>query len=459
MANTLFFDKSIKEIHNDLENGKISPAEIANACIENVKEYDSKYFAFECFDEKILLEQSKIAENKILNKEKLRPLEAIPVGIKDIYNTKDFKTQMGSPLWKDFTPGNDARVVHYVKEAGGIIPGKTVTAEFAVHTLNQTLNPHDITKTPGTSSSGSAVAVALGMVPAALGTQTAGSIVRPASFCGVYGCKPSFGLLPRTGMLKTTDSLDTLGFFTSKVEDLSLMFDTVRVHGFNFPISHKALSDKNRQNKPDSRPWKIAFVKTYTWDDAFDYAKKSILEYANKLSNNKNIEITEIALPSEMNQSHFVHETIYNKTLSYYFKNEYRNAELVSPIMKELIEEGMKTSVEDYHKALETQTNLCHIMDDLLSNYDAIISLSTAGEAPERNVLENRDPALIWTLTHLPVVSVPMFKSTNGLPFGFQLVARKYNDYLLFNLLDFMRNQNLIPDGCQILSNKDKISV
>lgn len=217
------------------------------------------------------------------------------------------------------------------------------------------------------------------------------------------------------------------------------------------PISNKALTDSKRQNKPESRPWKIAFVKTYTWDDAFDYAKESILEYVNKLSGNKNIQIDTIELPSEMNQSQVVYETIYNKTLSYYFKEEYNNAELVSPIMKELIEEGMKTSVEDYHKALETQTELCHTMDNLLSGYDAIISLSTAGEAPLKNVLENRDPALIWTLTHLPVVSVPMFKSPNGLPFGFQLVARKYNDYLLFNLLDFLKNEKLIPEGCESL--------
>jgi len=451
LNNNLFFDKSIKEIHNSIKTGELAPTDVANVCIAKVKEFDSKYFAFECFDENLLMQQAKNVEIRLKNNKKLRLLEAIPVGIKDIYNTSEFKTQMGSPLWKDFTPGNDARVVHYVKEAGGLIPGKTVTAEFAVHTLNQTLNPHDITKTPGTSSSGSAVAVALGMVPAALGTQTAGSIVRPASFCGIYGCKPSFGLLPRTGMLKTTDSLDTLGFFTSKVEDLRTMFDVVRVRGANFPFSYKALNDKSRQNKPDSRPWKIAFIKTYTWNDAFDYAKKSITEYVNKLANNKNIEITEIELPPEMEQSHFVHETIYNKTLSYYFKSEYANAELVSPIMKELIGEGLKTSVEKYHKALETQNQLCKIMDDVLFEYDAIISLSTAGEAPDRNVLENRDPALIWTLNHLPVVSVPMFKSPNGLPFGFQLVSRKYNDYLLFNLLDSLSHERLIPEGCESL--------
>ena len=448
LSNNLFFDKSIKEIQSCLKSGELNPLDIANACIENVKAFDSKYFAFECFDENILLEQAKNAARRLKNNGTLRPLEAIPVGIKDIYNTKEFKTQMGSPLWKDFTPGNDARVVHYVKEAGGLIPGKTVTAEFAVHTLNHTLNPHDIRKTPGTSSSGSAVAVALGMVPVALGTQTAGSIVRPASFCGIYGCKPSFGLLPRTGMLKTTDSLDTLGFFTSKVEDLRTLFDAVRVKGHNFPISHKALNDKTRQNKSDSRPWKIAFIKTYTWENAFDYAKNSISEYVNKLSNNKNIEIHEIDLPHEMNDSHFVHEIIYNKTLSYYFRDEYAKAELVSQLMQELIENGISTSIDAYHKALIQQNQMCLIMDNLLSEYDAIISLSTAGEAPDRNVLENRDPALIWTLAHLPVVSIPTFKSPNGLPFGLQLVSRKYNDYLLFNLLDFLKNEKLIPYGC-----------
>ena len=449
MTHNLFFDKSIKQINNSLKSGELSPVDIANVCIENVKEFDKKYSAFECFDENLLLHNAKIAEKRINNNEPIRILEAIPIGVKDIYNTLEFKTQMGSPLWKDFTPGNDARVVYYVKEAGGIISGKTVTAEFAVHTLNQTLNPYDVTKTPGTSSSGSAVAVALGMVPAALGTQTAGSIVRPASFCGIYGCKPSFGLLPRTGMLKTTDSLDTLGFFTSKVDDLKTIFDVVRVHGANFPFSFKALKDKNRQEKSDNRPLKIAFVKTYTWEDAFDYAKSSIVKYVDLLSNNENIEIDTIDLPIEMNNSHQIHETIYNKTLSYYFKEEYSKAELVSPLMQELIEDGMKISVDSYHKALISQNKLCNVMDKLLTKYDAIISLSTAGEAPDRNVLENRDPALIWTLTHLPVISVPAFISPNGLPFGFQLVSRKYNDSLLFNLLEYLKERELIPDGCK----------
>jgi Asp-tRNA(Asn)/Glu-tRNA(Gln) amidotransferase A subunit family amidase len=159
-------------------------------------------------------------------------------------------------------------------------------------------------------------------------------------------------------------------------------------------------------------------------------------------------------LPPEMEQSHAVHATIYNKTLSYYFRNEFANADLVSKIMKELIEEGIQTSVKEYHGALEKQTNLCHTMDSFLSDFDAIISLSTAGEAPEREILENRDPALIWTLTHLPVVSIPLFKSPKGLPFGMQICARKYNDYLLFNLLDYLASEALIPRGCEYMHGK-----
>ena len=139
-------------------------------------------------------------------------------------------------MWAGFTSGNDSRVIYYLKESGSVIPGKTDTAEFAVHAIGNCLNPHNITRTPGTSSSGSAVSVLLGMVPAAIGTQTAGSIVRPASFCGVYECKPFFGLIPRTGMLKTTDSLDTIGFFTA-----SILWEEIGKSRSSFPPSNSTI--------------------------------------------------------------------------------------------------------------------------------------------------------------------------------------------------------------------------
>lgn len=432
-----FANKSITEILNSYKQELMTPTDIAKECIEKSRSY-AKFEMWESFNAEYLLEQAKSLTRLTKSVSAFRPLEGILIGVKDIYNTVDYPTQMGSILWKNFTPGNDARTVFYLKQAGAIIAGKTVTAEFAVHELNKTLNPFDITKTPGTSSSGSAVAVALGIVPVALGTQTAGSIIRPASFCGVFGFKPSFGTIPRTGMLKTTDSLDSIGFFTSHLADLRLVFDVIKVKGPNYPFSYKAFHDYDRQNKQSNRPWKIGFVKTHTWDNNPSYAKKSIIDFVNILSHINGIDLKEVALPISMNHSHVIHETIYNKSLSYYFKEEALHAESISAIMNKMINAGNLISVDQYHTALKKQTALCLEMDEFMQDYDALICLSTAGEAPPRGVMEKPDASLMWTLTHLPSINAPIFKSPNDLPFGLQIVARKYNDYLLLNFLDFL---------------------
>lgn len=449
----IFLELSIGDILRKIESKEINPLEIAGQCIERIEEYNDKFKVWVCYDKNILFGQAKKTSERLDSGNKSRPLEGIPVGIKDIFNTFDFPTQMGSPIWKDFTSGNDSRVVYYLKQSGAIIPGKTDTAEFAVHEIGNCLNPHDVTRTPGTSSSGSAVSVALGMVPAALGTQTAGSIVRPASFCGVYGCKPSFGLIPRTGMLKTTDSLDTIGYFTSMYEDLQRVFDIVRVHGSNYPISNDALNDESRQKKSPDRKWKVAFVKTHTWEYAFDYAKKSILDFVKKLAIAGDIEIQEVEFPKQINSSHEVHQRIYDKTLSYYFQEEFKKPENVSAIMNEIIRRGNKISVKEYHEALKEQEIITNSIDDFFDNYDIIISLSTAGEAPLREETERPDPSLIYTLTHLPVVSSPVFTSPGGLPFGIQFAARKYNDLLLFSFTDYLRSSGIIPAGVHPLPN------
>ncbi len=442
--NKLFLENSISEIIEKIRNKKLLPSEVATASLQNIRELDPKYFAFVLYGDEGLIDEIRKEEKSVpINGNRL--LEKIPVGVKDIFNTADFPTQMGSPLWKDFTPGNDARAVFNLKRQGAIVMGKMVTAEFAVHALDKTLNPYDVTKTPGTSSSGSAVAVSLGMVPVATGTQTAGSIIRPASFCGVYACKPSFGLIPRTGMLKTTDSLDSIGFFTIHQKDLRRVFDTLRVWGENYPISNKALRDDARQNKEKDKPWRVGFVRTHTWENAPSYAKEALEAFMKKLGGKKDVEVVEAILPKVMEKTHVTHETIYNKSLSYYFQHEYEKSNYVSPIMNELIEAGKKISIEEYGSAIALQTELIQKMDSFFKDFDVLISLSTAGEAPLREVTELRDPALMWTLTHLPVVNVPNFVSPNGMPFGMQVVARKYNDYLLFGFLDYLESLKIIP--------------
>lgn len=440
-----FIGWSIYAIHQALQSKTVTPSQLADICVQRYAQVEAQAQAWEVFDPAVLQRQASAAEERIASGQNLRLLEAIPVGIKDIFNTLDFPTQMGSPLWKDFTPGNDARPVFHVKRAGGILPGKTVTAEFAVHALGKTHNPHDSSRNPGTSSSGSAVAVATGVVPVALGTQTAGSIVRPASYCGVYGCKPSFGLIPRTGMLKTTDSLDSVGFFVGCASDLESVWQALRVSGRDYPIPERVFADPTRTQKPQGRAWKIAFVRTYTWQYAKDYAQQALLEWAAKVGQDAEFSITEVELPTALQDAHQIHGTIYDRTLHYYFQEEYKRAELVSPIMNQILARGKDVSTADFLAALRTQEQMAATMDKLLTEYDAIISLSTSGEAPLRDEDELPDPALIWTLNHLAVVSAPAFLSPAKLPFGMQLVARRYNDLQLFRLIDDLCAHGYLP--------------
>lgn len=443
----VFMQMSARRIIEGYLKKEFTPLEVAEACIKRIQDLDSRFLAMEAFDPDYLLEQAKEAQDRLEAGHPLRKLEAIPVGVKDIYNTKVLPTQMGSVTWKGFEAGNDARLVAYFKWAGGLIAGKTVTAEFAVHAQGKTLNPYDPALSPGTSSSGSSVGVAVGMFPLALGSQTAGSIIRPASFCGVYGFKPSFGLFPRTGTLKTTDSLDTLGFLAAHLDDLELFFDVLRVRGSNYPFSHAALNDLERQRPPRDRPWKIALLKTYTWDKAEEYARNALLDWAKEIDGGTGTEIVEVKLPPELEKAHNVHATIYDFALAYYFKEEAKFTDEISPLMQRCMERGKGITADQYHHALEEQEELIRIMDKFMLGFDAGISLSTAHHAPLREVEESPDPALIWTLTHLPALSAPVFTSPKGLPFGAQIFARKYNDLLLFRFVDHLRSRGLIPGG------------
>ncbi len=442
---SLFLTRSIGSLIDDVEDGKRTAESILAESIDAIQPSQDTFRAWEHVADAAHAKRLSLGADNERTREDL--LRYMPVGVKDIYNTLDFPTQMGSPLWKDFTPGNDARAVFNLKRQGAIVVGKTVTAEFAVHALNSTQNPWDTSRTPGTSSSGSAVAVSLGMVPIATGSQTAGSIVRPASFCGVYGCKPSFGTIPRTGTLKTTDSLDTLGFFVAHAEDLTRGFDAMRVDGLDYPISTEALRDSVRQTKRTGRPWRVGFARTHTWEQAPKYAQQALSQFIEQLAGIAEVDVVDATLPPGSMHAHQIHETIYNKALSYYFKDEHQQAEFVSPVMNELIESGKRILLADYAKAVEEQNELIYAVDDMFDAYDVIISLSTAGEAPLRDVPELPDPSLMWTLAHLPVVSVPQFTAPSGLPFGFQVAARKYNDYLLFDFIEFLRALGMIPNA------------
>ena len=449
MSEPTFHRLSIEQILQGYRDGSLTPDDVATWCERAYELMEPRCHAWESFDAGKLREQAAAATARLRGGAAPRALEGIPLGVKDIFNTADLPTQMGSPLWRGFTPGNDARVLYDARRAGVVIPGKTVTAEFAVHALGKTLNPHDAEVNPGTSSSGSAVAVAAGMVPVALGTQTAGSIVRPASFCGVWGCKPSFGLIPRTGMLKTTDSLDTVGFFVAHASDLQRVLDAIRVHGRDYPISHAALSDERRQAAPEGRPWRVAVVLPPSVAPyVAGYAQDALREWTARLGADTRFSLQQPQLPEGMEQSHEVHAAIYDRSLAYYFKEEFQRAELISPMMNELIVAGQKITPAAYEEALARQVTLARRMDAFFADCDVLVTLSTAGEGPLRTEVEPPDSALMWTLAHLSVVSAPAFVSPHGRPFGLQLVARRYNDPLLFRFVEELVGKGLLPPGC-----------
>lgn len=430
-----------------IQQGEMTAQNFLEECLAQISHVDEALKAWVHLAPDLSRAQAYAVDEKIKTGQKVGPLAGVPVGVKDIFNTNDMPTQMGSPIWKGFMPGNDARVVHYLRMADAVLPGKTVTAEFAVHTPGPTCNPHNPEYAPGTSSSGSAVAVASYMVPLALGTQTAGSILRPASYCGVYGFKPSFGLIPRTGMLKTTDTLDTVGFFSRTVEDLALLLDVVRVHGQDYPLSHAALSDPVRQSKGD-RPWRVALVRGPKWEHAEGYAHIALDQFAKTLGGETGLVLEEVILPEEFSRAHDVHSIIYDKTLAYYFKEEFRQHTLISPIMYEIVTRGNGISLDEYQAALQQQTRLAQQFDDLMQRYDVLLTLTTGGAAQKGLASVDRpDTCLIWTLCGAPAINLPVFSNAQSMPFGAQIVSRRYNDLLLLEFARFLNSRQLIPDA------------
>jgi len=448
MKPVCFRSENLRSLVSSVARGERSAEDLVARTIHQTRANQERYFPWASFNEDVLLEQAGASAKNCGTERTFRRLEGIPLGVKDTFNTADFPTEMGSRLWKGFTPGNDARVVYEMRRAGCLVAGKTVTAEFAVHALNETLNPHDTSRTPGTSSSGSAAAISLGIVPVALGSQTAGSIVRPASFCGVYGFKPSFGTIARTGTLKTTDSLDAIGFFTACPEDLRVVFDEVRVRGRNYPYVHRHLDCRERdlaENYSPDKP-RVAWVRTHTWDNAPAYAWDALQSWVRACASSGHA-VEELVLPSEFERAHEIHKTIYNFSLAYYFEQESNDTSKISPVMRLLIEDGRSITPEAYREALGAQEEVCRQMDQLASRYDAIVSLSTAGSAPPRETEEHPDPALLWTLLHLPAVSAPAFRCPDNCPFGLQIVARRFNDYRLLDFVEKLVGADLLPAG------------
>lgn len=423
-----------------LEAGDISAAEYASACADVIDELEPSLSAWAWYDrgrfeELAAQADAELARRRAAGLAGLHGRAAgVPVGIKDIYNTDDMPTSHGSGLFAGYRPGNDARVVTNLRRESAIMAGKTVTAEFAVHTPNGTRNPHDTRRSSGTSSSGSAVAVATAMVPVALASQTAGSIIRPASYCGVLGFKPSYGTIPRTAMLKTTDTLDSVGFMARSVPDLELVFDLLRVRGPNYPVVDAAMNDPARR-KPLDRAWRVGVLEGPKSGLVRPTARDSFAAAVARLEAS-GCEVRAFPLPQSFAVAHDIHETIYRRSLCYYFRMEWESGKHdFSPGLGAMIEGGTKINFTQYEDALRAQASLAREFDALAASFDVVLCPSTADEAPiGLDAPDIADHCLLFTMCHAPALSLPLLRGTTGLPVGLQVAARRFDDH---NVLQF----------------------
>jgi len=408
--------------------------------VKNYDELKKKYLIFlNNFDKLNKNYKFSITTNKKYIDEQLKNIDykkkglffGIPFGIKDIFNTKSLKTEFGSVLYKNFFPGNNSRLVDIILNKQGIITCKTTTAEFAVHHFpeKKTINPFNKNHITGTSSAGSAVAVACGALPVALATQTAGSIIRPASFCGTIGFKPSFGALDRTGILKTTDTLDTVGLFATDFYGLKKTFKNLIQYSEEYPFSKKFFIKRKKKK-----------IKISIISDVFKQYKfydESIKDEFNIFCENylKNLDLMDSKKFQFINDAHVNHENIYTKSLAYYFKRIANKKKNISSIMQHMIDSGNKIKKKEYLKSFHIQKTLTNKFDNIMKNCDFLIMPSTASVAPKIGLKEKEDASLIWTFFGAPSISLPIFYDNKlKLPFGLQIVARRYNDFLL---LDF----------------------
>ena len=415
-------------MRDEIARGAVKAVEVAGACLERIAEREPDVQAWAHLDPDYVMRQAESADRHRASGQPIGPLHGVPVGLKDIIDTRDFPTENGTILDAGRRPRDDAAIVRRLREAGAIIMGKTVTTELAVFTPGKTRNPHDPARTPGGSSSGSAAAVGAGMVPLTVGTQTNGSVIRPASFCGVVGFKPSRGVVSRRGVLVQSPTLDTIGTFSRTVEDAALLADVLAGYDESDPAS--ALTARPdlfniALSRPPVKP-RLALVRSPVWDKAQQEVREGIEELAEALGERAE----EVDLPEPFRHVHDWHRVI---NLADIARNYARYVELdpagLSRKLMGMIEEGLAIRAVDYANAQDSIAPLNLALEKLFERYDAIVTPAAPGEAPS-GLESTGDPVFntIWTYCGVPAVSVPLLNGRNDMPIGIQLVGRRFYD-------------------------------
>ena len=425
-----------------IQEGLLSSEQLVQACLERIRAVEPDVQAWTFLDEDLALAQARAADDLRRSGQAVGSLNGIPVGIKDIIDTADMPTENGTPLHRGRTPRNDAAVVARLRAAGAVIMGKTVTTECAYFHPGKTRNPHNPAHTPGGSSSGSAAAVAAAMVPLALGSQTNGSVIRPASFCGVYGFKPTHGLIPRTGVLQLSRTLDHVGVFARTLDDVALIMEELAGWDEGDPDTHPRARIPFREIAAEEPPIPplVAFIKTPAWERAQDETKQAFAELVEAFGER----VEEVELSPSAAEAWDWQRLIMDTEMAANFEPEWeRGRDQFSDKLRALIERGREVRAVEYQRVLRQLPQLRQSFEEMFTErYDAILTPAATGAAPE-GLASTGDPAFcsLWTLSGLPAISMPLLQASNGLPLGVQLVGRRNFDARLLRTANWLVGQ------------------
>ena len=422
--------ETVRDFVKQITEGELTSVSLVGHCLDIVDQGDAEIGAWAFLDKDQALAQARERDSVRLHGLPVGELHGIPVGIKDIFDTADMPTQRGTSIFKGRQPDADCAVIERLKEAGAVIMGKTVTTEMAFMHPATTRNPHNAAHTPGGSSSGSAAAVAAGQVPLAVGSQTNGSVIRPASFCGVYGFKPSRGIVSRRGALETSNTLDQIGFFGRDIGDIALLADVVAGYDHLDTASYIEPKPKMLQGYLQDAP----VDPVYAWID---------MPYANRYSNDAAAgfeellemlgtkKVDRIPAPQSFSKLFTCHKIIHEYEILRRLEAECGNhMHQISDTVKPVLENARSYTDEQYQEALEIRLAADDWFKQFFNEYDAILSASALGEAPLISEEGTGDPVCctVWTLCGLPSINLPLLTGETGLPLGVQLIGALNED-------------------------------
>jgi amidase len=404
------------EIVAAVRDGRTTCEAITRACLERIAAREPVVEAWEYLDPELAIAQARAVDQRGAS----GALAGVPFGVKDIIDTFDMPTAYGSPIYAGHRPRRDAACVALGRTAGGVVMGKTVTAEFAVNYPGKTRNPLDATRTPGGSSSGSAAAVADFMVPLALATQTTGSTIKPGSFCGVFAYRPTFGDVRCSGVMESSGSCDAVGFYARTVEDIALHRD-VLVGIEPQPVPQLASAPR------------IGFVRPPQWSKLQSYTQRLLEDAVQRLAR-AGAKISDAVLPADFAQAEETHRTISCREFALNFAREIEHHwdELSEDLRNGKIRIGRECSFERYRQAQTSAQRCRRDLAHVFTQYDVLLAPSAVGEAPTGWNTGDSTLASTWTLMHTPTMNLPVFAGPSGLPVGAQVIAANGDDRKLF---------------------------